>query len=394
MDEKTTAAAGPQALTVPSRATTVAHAFAGLMPSSLGEAFQLAGYLAKSQVIPSSLRGKPESVLAVVMAGMELGLTPLRALQSITIISGNMAMKTDLQLALVRRSGLLAYHDEGFEFRGKTDQTLKTRAKDADKILALVSEVPAEKPYGWCTVQRTGEDQLRTYVFSWVDADRVLATEWEEGEDGGKREKTTKKLADKHNYKNYPQSMYPRRARGAVLQVVFGDVLAGIPAVEALEGGQVFQAEFTPVVDAEPDDVDTLLAKITDADPELATGITAGFEHLGANRARQLQLLTKYKDDHQGLYAWLRDEAARRKGADSAPPKAPKVAATPAAEPKQEDEPKPAAGVPDQDTIGGQWQRTIGSQIAESQATDTWPGGQLTGLAAKFQQRPAGGGSF
>ncbi|MGE0430529.1 MAG: hypothetical protein AB7P11_21205 [Hydrogenophaga sp.] len=329
----------------PSRAATMAVAFAGLMPTSIGEAFTLATYLAKSNVIPKSLRQKPESVMAVVMAGMELGLTPMRALQSITIISGNMAMKTDLQLALVRRSGFLAYHDEGFELRGETDGTLPARAKDGAKIVQLVAHVPTGKPYGWCTVQRTGEDQLRTYVFSWVDADRVLASEYEDDDDGGSgRQRVTKKLSEKHNYKNYPQSMYPRRARGAVLQVVFGDVLAGLPAVEALEGGQVLNAEYSTADDH--DDVDGLLAQIADEDAELATGITAGFEHLQMGKARQLQMLVQFKGNARGLYDKLRTETANRKGMPEAPPKKKAAASHPPAQPQPEGAPEPAQATP------------------------------------------------
>jgi hypothetical protein len=371
------------ALTVaPTRAATMATAFAGLMPTTIGEAFTLAGYLAKSGVIPKSLK-TPDAVLAVMMAGMELGLTPLRALQSITIISGNMAMKTDLQLALARRSGALAYHDEGFELKGQTDTTLAERAKDGTKILQLVALVPAGKPYGWCTVQRTGEDQLRTYVFTWLDAERVMASEWEETGDG-KRERTNLKLSEKHNYKHYPQSMYPRRARGAVLQVVFGDVLAGLPAVEALEG-QVLAADYSVVNGDDGEDLDALMAQIEDA--ELNTGITAGFEHLAFNKAKRLQLLTKWKDNPQGLYDWLRNEKAQRlKPGAEAPPKKKAAASHPVEVAKPVDVPAaetpaaPTAPEPPDD------QRDPGVGIREGGPAQT-----LKDIAAQF--KPAGGGA-
>lgn len=372
------AAPGPLA---PSRAATMAVAFAGLMPTSIGEAFTLATYLAKSNVIPKSLRGKAESVLAVVMAGMELGLTPMRALQSITIISGNMAMKTDLQLALVRRSGFLAYHDEGFELAGDTDGTLAARAKDGAKMLQLVAHVPKGKPYGWCTVQRTGEDQLRTYVFSWLDAERVVAREQEDADDGSggppQRQTVMKKLSEKHNYINYPQSMYPRRARGAVLQVVFGDVLAGLPSTEALEGGQVIEAQYATV--DEGDDVDTLLARVADEDAELATGITLGFEHLAMGKARQLQLLVQFKGNPRGLYEKLRTETANRKGQPEAPPKKSKTAG--ANHPVVVEQPAAADPEPAQ---------------PQAPATPAAPVASLADLAAQFKGGAAidGGASF
>lgn len=389
MNEKDKGLMMPGQITVaPTRAATMATAFAGLMPTSIGEAFTLATYLAKSSVIPKSLRGKAESVLAVVMAGMELGLTPLRALNSITIISGNMAMKTDLQLALVRRSGFLAYHDEGFELAGATDASLADRAKDGQKILQLVAHVPKGKPYGWCTVQRVGEDQIRTYVFSWVDAERVVARDVEAEEDGsgaptGRTQTVMKKLSDKHNYINYPQSMYPRRARGAVLQVVFGDVLAGLPAVEALEGGQVLNAEYTTTVEADggADDVDALLAQITDEDPELATGITAGFEHLQMGKARQLQMLVQFKGNARGLYDKLRTETANRKGQLEAPPK--KAGASHPVEPKPV-EPKPEAPAvpePGADPL-------TGAPIRQPEPAA--PAASLADLAAQFKALPDG----
>lgn len=377
------APAGPGPL-APSRAATMAVAFAGLMPTSIGEAFTLATYLAKSNVIPKSLRQKPESVLAVVMAGMELGLTPMRALQSITIISGNMAMKTDLQLALVRRSGFLTYHDEGFELAGDTDGTLAARAKDGAKVLQLVAHVPKGKPYGWCTVQRQGEDQLRTYVFSWLDAERVVAREQEDADDGSggppQRQTVMKKLSEKHNYINYPQSMYPRRARGAVLQVVFGDVLAGLPAVEALEGGQVIEAQYATVDEG---DADALLAQIADENAELATGITLGFEHLAMGKARQLQLLVQFKGNPQGLYDKLRTETANRKGQPEAPPKKPKAAGANHPVVVEPAAAAPAAAAPE-------------PAQPQAPATPAAPVASLADLAAQFKGGAAidGGASF
>ncbi len=110
-DEQPPAAGGGGAL-VAARNQTMALAFSGLVPTTIGEAVVLCTNLAKSDAIPKGLRGKPESILTVVMAGLEINLTPIRAIQSITNISGNLCMKSDLQLALVRRSGLLVYFDE------------------------------------------------------------------------------------------------------------------------------------------------------------------------------------------------------------------------------------------------------------------------------------------
>jgi hypothetical protein len=392
MDDKKTAPAATTALAPATRAATMAQAFAGLMPTTLGEAFQLSSYLAKSGVIPKALK-TPDAVLAVILAGMEVGLSPLRALNGITIISGNMTMKTDLQLALVRRSGLLQYHDEGFELRGQSDTSIADRARDGAKVLQLVAAVPAGMPYGWCTLQRVGDTEPRTYVFSWVDAERVKTSEWEDGI------KSDIKLSEKQTYKNFPQSMYPRRARGAGLQVLFSDVLANIPAQEAMEGGQAsIVADVLPAVDdAGGDDVEALLARAGETDPELSTKILAGFEHLAMNRGRQLQMLTQYRDNPEGLYQWLRDEAAKRLGADAAPPKKAGAShpverpAAPAAQPVQTApatvaEP-PAAVAPD--TVAA----TVMPIRPDYPEKTTQPAaGGLQALAAKFDKKAAAGG--
>lgn len=312
------------------KAATMAQAFAGLMPATIGEAFILATYLAKSNAIPKGLIGKPESVLTVVMAGMEMGLTPIRSLQSITNISGTLCMKADLQLALVQRSNILAFYEEGFERFGSTDANLQKRVTMAldgkaseaaaelvtEKIMATVAGMKAGDPYGWAIGIRQGTNQVQVRTFTYTDATKAVI--YEASEDGsGPKEK--KPLAEKFNYKSFPGDMYPKRARTRLLQVLASDVTAGLPAAEAIEGGQVFEAEFTRAGD-QPEDADMMLAVIRDRDSELATGIEAGFNHLALGPAKRLQLLVQYKEDPAGLREHLRLEAAKRMGSETIQP--------------------------------------------------------------------------
>lgn len=313
---------------VAARNQTMALAFSGLVPQSIGEAMTLCTALAKSLAIPKGLRGKPESILTVVMAGLELGLTPIRAIQSITNISGNLCMKADLQLALVRRSGLLVYFDEGYEEAGRTDHEGRLLKKlkanrcpfpedTADLILELTADLPDDRPYGWTVAKRKGDDQLITRVFSWADAERAFVYEQDEDE-AGSSERKRKKLSEKFNYVAWPQSMYPRRSRGQVLQTGFSDVLAGMPSLEALEGGQVIdvdRADYSVGTDA-----DDLLADMRNQDAEAASGIELAFQNLNVAPGRQLQLLTKFKGDPKALWLHLRDEYSRRQGKVAAPP--------------------------------------------------------------------------
>lgn len=343
----------------PTRHATMAQAFAGIMPQSIGEAMLLSRHLAQSNVIPWSMKGKPDTVLAIVMAGMELGLSPMRALNSISIISGNMAMKADLQLALARASGLMTYHDEGYELRGKSDTTLAKRIVDGlrlfllqkgqgavdaqeranleggmvfEQIQALVADLPNEKPYGWCIVRR-GNDRLKPRVFTWTDADRVKLPKKKQRDDDQQapddepQTDASRTLANQHQYKNWPQQMYPRRARGHLLAIEFGDVLMNMQPAENLEAGQLG----APVVDGEVVshgapaaggvDVDTLLDEVVQVNPDLADRIVKAFSELQIPPAKQLHHLMAYRGQPDKLHDWMRDEYARQRGGEAAPPK-------------------------------------------------------------------------
>lgn len=310
------------------RAGTMQQAFQGLMPTSIGEAFTLAGYLAKSNAIPKSMRagqrgGGPESVLTVILAGMELGLTPIRALQSITNISGTLAMRADLQLALARKGGVLVFYDEGYEVKGKTDANLKRRLELAhpkldpdhvelayEKILAAIQDMPAGKPYAWAFGQRVGDPAPHLRTFTWADAE--VAFTYDEDPEKPDGPKVKKPLSQKFNYQAFPGDMYPKRARTRLLQILGSDVLAGLPAVEALEGGQAF-IEAESVTDG-PSDADNLLAEIEADDPEMATTIRNGFTQLRMGTAKQLQKLVQFRDKPADLVEWLKNEWAARHG--------------------------------------------------------------------------------
>lgn len=312
------------------RDDTMAVAFQGLVPGSMGEAMQLAQHLAKSKAVPKSLQGEPESVFTIIMAGMEIGLTPIRAIQSISVISGSLAMKADLQLAQVRRSGALEYFDEGFELAGKTDESLEDRlsrtgrtpaeqselAALAGTIMDLTNDVPEGQPYGWAISQRRSDPQKHVRVFSWLDAERFTYDEWE-GPDSNRR-KVKKKLSEKHAYVSTPQDMYPKRARVRVLQVTHSDVLAGMPAIEALDGtpgaieAEVINSEVVQPTSSE-DMIGQLLATIRETDATAASSIVAGFEQLQMGIAKRLQKLTEYRGNPAGLLDWLKTEYANRK---------------------------------------------------------------------------------
>lgn len=388
------------------RAATMARSFAGLMPTTIGEAFQLAQYLAASDAVPKNLR-KPESMLTVILAGLELGLSPIRAVQSITNIHGKLGMGADLQLGLVKQSGVLAIYDESYEVKGQTDANLARRiglvVKDPDaaglvfeKIQAAIQAMPDGKPYAWAMAQRKGE-HLQVRTFTWLDAEKAFT--YEDDPANPNAAKVRKKLSEKFNYQSWPGDMYPKRARGRLLNVTAGDVLAGLPSTESIEGGQVVDAEVIASAVEPSDGVADLLARMRGENAEAVTGIENGFKALAFGQARQLQLLREHQDDPAALWQWLRDEKAKRDGhRDGKGPAVPKPAgkkkaqanhpvAKPAAEPKPE--PNPADQVPDAEVVT---EPPKPAAPAQAEAPKPAAGGMasLANLAAQFRKTPSG----
>lgn len=62
-----------------------------------------ARYLLKSGLCPDALK-TPEAVLFVILAGRDLGLSPVASLRGITIIKGKIECSADLQLSLFHRA--------------------------------------------------------------------------------------------------------------------------------------------------------------------------------------------------------------------------------------------------------------------------------------------------
>lgn len=72
---------------------------------SLDEAWRLSKALAMSQMLPKSLRGKDPDVLAMLLYGQDLGLSPMQSIQGIYVVEGRPSISAQLWLALVRRAG-------------------------------------------------------------------------------------------------------------------------------------------------------------------------------------------------------------------------------------------------------------------------------------------------
>jgi hypothetical protein len=158
-----------------------------LTPRTFEEAFRFANLMAESDLLPKEFHGKPANVLVAVQLGMELGVSPMQALQNIYVVNGRPALYGDLLPAIVFNSGLMeSIHEEG-------DETTAT-----------------------CTVKRKGHEPI-SRTFTWKDAERAKIVE---------RNPT---------YKAYPKRMLQMRARSWAIRDMFPDVLKGVAVKEELD---------------------------------------------------------------------------------------------------------------------------------------------------------------
>lgn len=162
-----------------------------------------ASYLLKSGLCPVALK-TPEAVMFVVLAGRDLGLSPVASLRGLTIIQGKIEVSADLQLGMFHRAG------------GKSRWVELT---DTAAVIELVAP--------WMTAPHRS-------AFSMADAQRAgIAT---------------------GNYQKYPKAMLRSRAITQGLKDVGFDATAGCYAPGEISGvvvepvsEQVTVAEPTPI---------------------------------------------------------------------------------------------------------------------------------------------------
>lgn len=189
-----------------------------IVPTSVEQAFRMATAIVRGGMAPKAFDNNPEAVLVAIMHGMEVGLTPMAAVQSIAVINGFPTIWGDGALGLVRASGLLEDMVEQIESGN--------------------GEVRAV-----CTLKRRGQPTPITRTFSISDAQRAHLT---------------KKPGP---WLQYPQRMLQMRARSWALRDGFADVLRGLRVME-----EVIDMTDEPMPSRRPtrDEVDAQHARVTD----------------------------------------------------------------------------------------------------------------------------------
>jgi hypothetical protein len=171
-----------------------------LNPENLHEALQMAEVLSKSSLIPKDFQGNPGNVLVAIQWGMELGLAPMQALQSIAVINGRPSLWGDAVIALCRSHPVCEWIKETFD----------------DDGTAI------------CATQRRGDPEPVERRFGMEDAKRAALS----GKSGP--------------WTQYPRRMLQMRARSWCLRDAYPDLLRGMAVAEE-EGDRVVIGEAPPL---------------------------------------------------------------------------------------------------------------------------------------------------
>lgn len=163
---------------------------AAIVPRDFEGCYRLATVIKSAGMAPKSFT-TVEQITVAMMHGMEVGLTPMAALQSIAVVNGMPTIWGDGMLGLVRASGLMEDIQEEVE-----------RDNDDLPFLAV------------CKVKRVDQGSWTIRSFSRAEAQKA-------------------RLWTKQGpWTEYPQRMMQMRARSWALRDAFADVLRGLQQAE------------------------------------------------------------------------------------------------------------------------------------------------------------------
>jgi hypothetical protein len=207
------AAATPSTAMEKSERTPVAI---GLSPRNFDDGWRMSMAFAKSEIVPKQYRNKPEDILVAIQFGAEIGLPPMQALSSITVINGRAVVWGDGMLAVVLSSPLCVEHLEWFEINGAVVDALPSDFLKYDTTSAV------------CQFNRRGKDAPIVRRFSVAQARRAQL------------------LGKQGPWQEYPDRMLQMRARMFAARDAFPDLLRGITSAEEVLDMPPLDVEATP----------------------------------------------------------------------------------------------------------------------------------------------------
>jgi hypothetical protein len=176
------------------RASLIAGgAIKAIVPQDFDGAWRIAQAVVGADMAPKSMKTVPQCAVAI-LHGLEVGLPPMQALQSIAVINGRPSVWGDGAIGLIQSSGLLDDQDEHFEGQ---EGTMEFKAV--------------------CVLKRKGKTRPYRAEFSMADA------------------KGAGLLGKEGPWQTYRKRMLKMRARAWAMRDGFSDVLKGLSIAEEQE---------------------------------------------------------------------------------------------------------------------------------------------------------------
>lgn len=195
----------------------------GLAPTTIDEAWRLAGILAKSKMVPKNYQGEAEDILVAMLHGNDLGLSPTASLSSIAVINGKPGVYGDGFLGVIQSKPAYQRHVEFYELHDGTKvKSLRKEDYDHDETKAV--------SMFW----RKGNPDPFVQEFSIGTAKRAKL--W--GKEGP--------------WSNYPARQLMWRARGFAGRDGFAAELRGIKMAEELLDTPDDVIDQAPAIQAQP----------------------------------------------------------------------------------------------------------------------------------------------
>ncbi len=176
------------------------------IPTNLTEAWRVAELLAKANILPDALRGRPHDILVTIMTGTELGLSPMAAIREIYVVKGKGYLSSLLKVALVKQSPECEYF----------------RCVESTAARAIFET--KRKNEGITRFEYTIQDAVRAELVG-LDAQGNLV--------GSKSKKPD---AGKDNWEKNPKLMLRRRCAGELADEVYPEITRGCGTQDDLPG--------------------------------------------------------------------------------------------------------------------------------------------------------------
>lgn len=187
------------------------------MFDAMDKAYKFACIMAKSDIVPSHYRGKPENTFIAVQTAYRMNLDPMQIMQNTYVVSGKLGMVSSFAISLANGSGLF---DSGIRYRVEgSGEDLKVTA--------------------YTNLKKTGEEISYTITMR-----EAIAENWTKNP----------------KYRTLPELMLRYRAATLLIRTHAPEVLNGMHMVEEIEDVVMATKDVTPKAQVVSSKLDSVLS--------------------------------------------------------------------------------------------------------------------------------------